>query len=48
MDLEPVLYLFILRSRISKSLLFRAARFFYIRPHVSLETIVYLKDCNEF
>ena len=48
MDLKPILYLFVLYLRISGSLLFRAARFLYIRPHVSLETIVCLKDYNEF
>jgi len=48
MDLEPVPYLFVLRLRISRSLLSRAARSLYIRPYVSLETIVCLKDYNEF
>ena len=48
MDLEPVLYLFILCLQISKSLLFKVARSLYIRPYVSLETIVCLKNYNEF
>ena len=48
MDLEPVLYLFILYLRISRSLLFKAASSLSIRPYVSLETIVCLKDYNKF